>query len=392
MTNIELFFNPIDSDIVDLQENMTGNRMGKKIGLHTIGDFPDLSNVSIVILGVEEERNACNNQGCALAPDAIRKHFYQLYHQEKMPKIADLGNLKIGKQPNDTYTILSEILAELIENEIIPIILGGSQDITYANYLAYEKLNRVTNIVAIDPCFDIGRENDPISSNAYVNKIILRQPNFLFNYSNIGYQTYLVDPSDVDLMEKLLFDVHRLGLARMDLIECEPIVRGADMLSLDVSAIRFSDSPGCKNVFPSGFNGEEICKMLRLAGVSEKLTSLGIYEYNPTCDIANQSAMLISEIIWYFIDGVSIRTNDTPSLAKNNFYKYFVSLHDDAYEIVFYKSKDSGLWWMEIPINEAEYSKFKRHYILPCSAKDYEIACKNEIPERWLQTYKKIKI
>ena len=392
MSEIELYFNPIDSDIAEMLDDMTGNRMGKKIGIHTIGEFPDLDKVSIAIIGVEEDRNAFNNQGCAFAPDAIRKRFYQLYHQEKMPRMVDLGNLKTGKQAKDTYIILSEIIAELIDNEIIPIILGGSQDITYANYLAYEKLNRITNIVSIDSCFDIGTEDQPIRSDAYINKIILRQPNFLFNYSNIGYQTYLVDPSDLELMDKLLFDVHRLGLARTDLIECEPIIRGADMLSLDISAIRFSDSPGCSNITPNGFSGEEICKMIRLAGVSEKLTSFGIYEYNPTCDIANQSAMLIAEIIWYFIDGVSIRTKDMPSLAKNNFYKYFVSLHENAYEIVFYKSKDSGLWWMEIPINEAEFSKFKRHYILPCSAKDYEVACSNEIPERWLQTYKKIKI
>ena len=392
MSEIELYFNPIDSDIAEMLDDMNGNMMGKKIGIHTIGEFPDLDKISIAIIGVEEDRNAFNNQGCAFAPDAIRKSFYQLYHQEKMPRIVDLGNLKTGKQASDTYIILSEIIAELIDNEIIPIILGGSQDITYSNYLAYEKLNRITNIVAIDSRFDIGREDQSIQSNAYINKVILRQPNFLFNYSNIGYQTYLVDPSDLDLMDKLLFDVHRLGLARTDLIECEPIIRGADMLSLDISAIRFSDSPGCRNITPNGFSGEEICKMIRLAGVSEKLTSFGIYEYNPTCDIANQSAMLIAEIMWYFIDGVSIRTKDMPSLAKNNFYKYFVSLHENAYEIVFYKSKDSGLWWMEIPINEAEFSKFKRHYIVPCSAKDYEVACSNEIPERWLQTYKKIKI
>jgi arginase family enzyme len=304
-----------------------------------------------------------------------------------------LGNLKIGKQPNDTYTALSEIMADLIADDIIPIVLGGSQDITYANYLAYEKLNRVTNIVSIDPQFDIGRENEPLCSNAYINRIILRQPNFLFNYSNIGYQTYFVDSSEIELMDKLLFDTHRLGLARMDLIECEPIIRNADILSLDVSAIRFSDSPGCKNVSPNGFFGDEICKMAQLAGVSDKLSSFGIYEYNPTCDIANQTGMLIAEILWYFIDGVSIRKQDIPNFAKNNFYKYFVSLHENAYEIVFYKSKDSGLWWMEIPIENAESSKFSRHYIVPCSAKDYEFACSNDdIPERWMQTYKKIKM
>jgi len=392
MTEIELFFNPIEQDILDAFEDKSGHKMGSRIRLHTVGDFPDLDGVKIMLIGVEEDRNAYNNEGCSFAPDVVRKCFYQLYHREGMPQIADLGNLKIGKQPTDTYTILSEIMADLIDNDIIPIILGGSQDISYANYLAYEKLNRIANIVSIDTQFDIGRENMPMRSNAYINRIILRQPNFLFNYSNIGYQTYLVDPAEIELMEKLLFDTHRLGLARMDLIECEPIIRSADILSLDMSAIRFSDSPGCKNGTPNGFFGDEICKMVQLAGVSDKLSSFGIYEYNPSCDIANQSGMLIAEILWYFIDGVSIRKQDTPNLTKNNFYKYFVSLHEGAYEIIFYKSKESGLWWMEIPIENADSSKFSRHYIVPCSAKDYEFACTNEIPERWLHTYKKIKV
>ncbi|MDR1459023.1 MAG: formimidoylglutamase [Bacteroidales bacterium] len=391
MTNIELFFYPVNSEVVDFCDDVFKHKMGNNVRVHTVGNFPDLSDAKIAFIGVGEDRNAYNNKGCSFAPDVVRHCFYHLFYQEKTPQIVDFGNLRTGKQPSDTYAILSEIIADLIADDIIPVIIGGSQDLTYANYLAYEKLNRVANIVAIDSRFDIGREDLPLLSNAYVNRIILRQPNFLFNYSNIGYQTYLVDPAEIELMHKLLFDTHRLGLARMDLIECEPIIRNADILSLDMSAVRFSYAPGCKNVTPNGFGGDEICKMAQLAGASDKLSSFGVYEYNPTCDIANQTGILIAEILWYFIDGVSIRTHDTPNLMKNNFYKYFVSLHDNAYEIVFYKSKDSGLWWMEIPVDSLEYSRFGRHYIVPCSLKDYELACANEIPERWLQTYKKIK-
>ena len=308
-----------------------------------------------------------------------------------MPKTADLGNIKIGNAVNDTYTVLSEILAALIQDSIIPIILGGSQDLTYANYLAYEQLNRVINITAIDPLFNLGEEPQPLKSDTYLHKIILRQPNHLFNFSNIGYQSFFVDAEETDLMEKLLFDTHRLGLARADLTECEPIIRNADMLSLDISAIRFSDSPGCNLVTPNGFSGEEICKLAQFAGASDKLSSFGIYEYNPLCDIANQSAMLIAEMLWYFIDGVSLRTNDLPDVAIHNFFKYSVSLHENAYTIIFYKSMTSNLWWMEIPLQEGDNSKYKRHYIVPCSHKDYLTARTNEVPERWLQTYKKIR-
>ena len=382
-------FSPVDLEKIGFQSSKS-NQMGNKIDIHTKDGFPDLEDIKIVLIGVEEERGAFNNAGCEAAPDAIRSEFYRLFAPKNMPKTADLGNIKIGKAINDTYTVLSETLAALIAEDIIPIVLGGSQDLTYANYLAYEQINRVVNITAIDPLFNLGEEPQALKSNTYLHKIILRQPNFLFNFSNIGYQTYFVDSDEVNLMEKLLFDTHRLGLAKADLTECEPIIRNADMLSLDISAVRFSDSPGCNNVTPNGFSGEEICKLAQFAGASDKLSSFGIYEYNPLCDMANQSAILIAEMLWYFIDGVSLRTNDMPDVVKNNFYKYFVSLHQNAYEIIFYKSMTSGLWWMEIPLQDLEHSKFNRHYIVPCSHKDYLTACNNEVPERWLQTYKKI--
>jgi arginase family enzyme len=393
MKDIELFFFPVNPDVLDGCDDAIGNKMANNIRIHTVGNFPDMSNATIALIGVEEERNAYNNKGCSFAPDMVRRSFYQLYYQEKMPRIVDFGNLRIGKQISDTYAVLSDIIASLIENKIIPVIIGGSQDLTYASYLAYEKLNHIANIVSIDPRFDIGREDLPLLSNAYINRIILRQPNYLLNYSNIGYQTYFVDPAEIELMDKLLFDSHRLGLARMDLIECEPIIRNADIFSLDMSAMRFAYSPGCNNASPNGFSGDEICKMVQWAGVSSKLSSFGIYEYNPTCDIANQSGILIAEILWYFMDGVSLRTDNipNPSTREDHFNMYSVALHEGAYEIVFYKNKESGLWWMEVPIERKDYLKFGRHYIVPCSPKDYEIACSNEIPERWLQTYKKIK-
>ncbi len=387
------YFHPLYIEELDFfSSNHTTQLIGDNIYIHTEDKaFPAISNFKIVLFGVNEEKNAYNNSGCSQSPNEIRKQFYQLYRHSNMPPIADLGNLKIGITANDTYIALSDILIKIIEQGVIPIILGGSQDLTYANYCAYEKLNQVINITSIDAKFDIGNEDIAFKSNSYLHKIILKQPNYLFNYSNIGYQTYLVNNEEELLMDNLYFDAHRLGLVQEDIIDVEPIIRNTDLLSLDMSAVRFSDSPGCRHSTPNGFTGREICQLARYAGVSSKLSSFGIYEYNPSYDIASQSAKLISQIIWYFIDGYIIRQNDAPDMIKKNYYKYFVSLYDNAYEIVFYKSKVSNLWWMEIPCNNKN-PLYNRHYIIPCSLKDYEKACNNEIPERWLQTYKKIKI
>lgn len=86
-----------------------------------------------------------------------------------------------------------------------------------------------------------------------MSKIILQQPNYLFNFSNIGYQTYFVEQSALDLMQKLNFDIHRLGQARSKMDDVEPIIRNADLVSFDIGAIRHSEAPGNANASPNGF-------------------------------------------------------------------------------------------------------------------------------------------
>ncbi len=352
--------------------------------------FPSLENIDIAILGVKEDRNSFNNQGSALAPDQVREFLYQLYQGNSKTRIADLGNIKKGYEIDDTFFAVKTVLSELLKAHIIPVIIGGSQDITFANYLAYESLGQIINIASVDSSFDLGKAEQEISSKAYLSKIIMHQPNFLFNYTNIGYQTYFVDQDAIELMGKLYFDVYRLGYVRSNLEEVEPFVRNADLLTFDISSIRQSDAPGNANASPNGFYGEEACQIARYAGLSDKLTSIGFYELNPTFDSGGQTAHLVAQMIWYFIDGFYNRKHDFPLKEKDAYLKYRVSIKDHKYEIIFYKSKKSDRWWMEVPCPTNLKSKYERHYLVPCSYKDYQTALKEEMPDRWWQVYQKL--
>ena len=245
-------------------------------------------------------------------------------------------------------------------------------------------------MVVVGPTFDLGEAGQELSSQSYLSKIILHQPNYLYNYSNIGYQSYFVDQNALELMNKLYFDVYRLGFVQHNIQEVEPIVRNADLLSFDMGAVRQSDAPGNKNTSPNGFYGEEACQIVRYAGLSDKLTSVGFYELNPEFDNFYQTAHLVAQMIWYFIDGFNHRKKDYPVGDKSKCVKYHVSIQDNKHEIVFYKSKKSDRWWMSIPYPEGMELKFKRHHLVPCSYSDYEKACKDDLPERWLLAYQKL--
>lgn len=352
--------------------------------------FPDLESIQVAIIGVAEERGSINNKGCANSPNKVREELYSLYIDGEELKIVDLGNIKAGASKQDTYFAVTEVIQELIKKNIFVITLGGSQDLTYANYQAYEKLEQTVNLTIIDNQFNLGEAESQISSSEYLNKIILHQPNFLFNASILGYQTYFVSPLERKLMDDLYFDIYRLGELQADITKTESIVRNADLISLDVSAIRGADFKANKNITPNGFYAEQICQVLRYAGMSDKLSSIGLYEYNSTIDNNGLSAQLMGQMVWCILDGLLNRKKDFPIGSKDNYTKYRIHVENTSHELVFYKSDLSDRWWMEIPYPPHERSRFERHHLVPCNYQDYLDASQNHIPDLWWKTYQKL--
>jgi formiminoglutamase len=352
--------------------------------------FPDYHNADIALIGINEDRNAINNQGCSQGPDVVRKFLYPLYPAGHEMKIVDLGNIRAGFHVTDTYFALTEVVMEMLQNNVLPVLIGGGNDLAFANYQAYQNLGQIVNIVAIDPMFDLGHSEEELNSRSYLSNIILQQPNYLFNFANIGYQSYFTDQDALRLLRNLMFDTYRLGIVRANLEEAEPVIRNADIMSVDISAVRYSDAPGNANATPNGFYGEEICQLMRYAGLSDKLSSIGFYETNPTLDPNGQTAHLVAQMIWYFIDGFYNRAHDFPFRNEDDYMKYMVSIHDHKEELTFFKSKKTDRWWMEIPLESDLRAKYQRHYLVPCSYQDYQLACSNEIPDRWWMVYQKL--
>ncbi|HEY8780107.1 MAG TPA: formimidoylglutamase [Mucilaginibacter sp.] len=388
------FFTPIDVEKIVPKKGYYTSQLGARIEHFSI-DFPDLEQkTDIAIIGVQEDRNAINNVGCALAPDYIREKLYRLNEGNYNTKIVDLGNIRQGATVTDTYIALKTVVNELIKKNIIPVILGGGQDLTYAQYLAYETLEQKVDLVIIDSHFDLdddGKGLDTIeaTSVSYLNKIFLHEPNYLFNYSNLGYQTYFASQESLRVMDKLYFDAHRLGEIVGNVAVAEPVIRNASMISFDIGAIRSADAMGNANASPNGFYGEEACQLARYAGFNDKLSSIGFYEFNPAYDSNGQTAMLIAQMVWYFIDGVYNRKRDFPLNPKSQYLIYKTSLKHEEHELVFVKSKKSDRWWMQVPYPTGG-SKNERFHLVPCQYDDYKTAVSGEMPDLWWRTYQKL--
>ena len=376
------FLTPIDNDLLIEIKNLSSQHLSSKVVFHTEDAFPDLDKVKIALIGVLENRGDSKSV-TDVDLTAIRKEFYSLFPGNWSHTIADLGDILAGNSLDDTYFAVQKVVASLIKKRIIPIVIGGSQDLTYALYRAYDSLEQMVNLVSIDSKFDFGKQEDKISSESYLTKIIVEEPNNLFNYCNLGYQTYFNSQEEIDLIEKLFFDAYRLGEVCSNISISEPVFRDADIVTLDLTSVKSPDSGNYVTFVPNGFNGKEICSLARYSGISDKVALFGIFNQGNT----KQEAILVAQIIWYFVEGVHFRSNEYPFGSYKNYSKYIVPFEEE--DIIFYKSDKTDRWWIELPIFSNVNNKLKNNTLLPCSHEDYIAASNNEFPERWWKAQRK---
>lgn len=378
------FLVPVSDKVMAFTEFLPPQSIGKNIFAHTKKDgLPVFANASVAIFGVLESRNAFEKKTERLDIDSIRIQLYRLMMGNWNSTIIDIGDVEEGDTVEDTYFVVKEIVAGLLEEKIIPIIIGATQDITFPTYRAFDKIYDMVNLVSIDSRFDFGEDDELISSHSYMTKIITDKPNNLYNFSNLGYQSYFNAQEEIDLMERLFFDAYRLGDITSDISLAEPVLRNAHLVSLDARAIRASEMGLSAHFSPNGFTGREICSIARYAGLSDKVAVFGIYEM----ENSSLSFQLTAQILWYFIEGLSYRVQEKPNSKSDDFTKFTVPT--DAEQLVFYKSHLTERWWVEVPSILPEHTKTNSMALLPCTEQDYFDACNQIIPERWFKAYKK---
>ncbi|MFN3760117.1 MAG: formimidoylglutamase [Algoriphagus aquaeductus] len=381
--NLQTFFDPVAKFLSE--KAYPENSFFSQIIIHQ-ETFPDLNDVQIALVGLKECRGSRHAESMERGSSEIREKLYELKKGMVTYKVADLGDLISGDSLNDTYQKIRQVGEYLMKHQVLPVFFGGSHDLDYGQYLSYQKMKKLVTMVTVDAKIDM-EESGP-ESDRHTQEIVLHQPNFLFSYTHLAYQSFLVDPTLVNVMEKLYFDHVRLGQIRDNFKETEPLIRDADLMSIDLSAIQSSVAPGAVDAQPFGLTGEEACQICWFAGTNEKLSSFGIYGYDPYFDDAhNKTAKVAAVMIWYFIEGFYSR-KDSLSFKSADYIKYTVSLDTKPNTLVFYKSKRSGKWWMEIPHNETD--RFDRVSTVSCSYADYQLAQKGEIPERWINAQIKL--
>lgn len=377
------FLTPIDDTVLGITSLLPKQVIGKSIQVHTekLG-FPDLKNIGVALIGVQESRNSYYPV-IDYEINAFRRAFYQLYPGNWKVKIADLGDLPSGENPEDTYFALKEICKYLRQVNIIPVIIGGSQDLTVALYHSFEETNQWINMVSVDNRFDFSQEEELISGRSYMSEIIMETPSKLYNFTNLGYQSFLIAQEELDLMDKLFFEAYRLGHVLDFPEKTEPVFREADIASFDMKVLSALADGTYPKGMPNGVDSRTICSLARYAGISDRVSMIGFFEL-PNSAIFHQ---LLAQTIWYFVEGVNCRFGEYPVAITQGFTKYNVPMSDR--DLVFYKSEKSQRWWIALEVENYLDNKSQRSALLSCTHEDYIEACKDILPDRWWKATKR---
>ncbi|MFK7795988.1 MAG: hypothetical protein AB8E82_00940 [Aureispira sp.] len=317
----------------------------------------------------QEAHIALIGYGAAETYQAVREQLAMLSVNFKPNRVIDLGLVKPNLLP------LTELLDILLRQGIFPIVVAEKRDALMAQLKAYEQGSEQIALAMVDPKLDYKLEEE----KGLLNQLLQYSPQLLQQLTCIGSQSYLINPTVVQLLQQKQVNIYRLGSVVQQLEEVEPMVRQADIAGFSLRAIRGADVPALAPRNPNGLTAAQACQLVRYMSVSDQLSSLCIYDWKPQHEDYGQTALLTAQLIWFAIAGFYARVYEWP-IQRKQLRAYVVDNKLLDTSVTFYKSQKSDRWWVAIP---KEFSATEP--LVACSYSDYKMACEGEVPERLLQ-------
>jgi formiminoglutamase len=325
-------------------------------------------------------------RACALigihkeSADLLRQTLYGMSWTSDGLKLYDLGNVR-----KNNADFLIPLLKELLESSILPILIGSVPTFVYAQFQALLQIRDHISLATVDERVGFRLDKRHASADDYLQKIVHQRRESLFQLNLIGLQTHFVDPQLRKYLQQTGYDYLRLGEARDNPEQAEPLLRHADLVSFQLSALKGCEAPAQRQPSPSGLFLEEACRLCRYAGFSDKLRGFSLAGFDHSAPKAQQyaTAQAAAQLLWYLIDGIHARVGDYPATNKG-LTEYIVDWKGHAKaKLTFWKSSRSERWWLQVPAKTPR--KQARHRLIPCSYEDYKQTTQGDLPDRLWQ-------
>lgn len=331
----------------------------------------DFENCGIALIFCSDFRGAKNGDAEILDYRGVRRELYKLSKLDFEIPICDLGDLISGKSHADTHYILQEVLTACFQRKVLPIVIGGSNDLSYALFAALNFQQKNLTYSQISNVVSLAENTEEINEQNFLTKILSDSNFTLKNYHHLGYQKHLNEVDSVKLMKEVNFDVIRLAEMMNSSENSEPYFRRADLVTVNCDAVESSLEAFSINPQVNGLNRREICGYMKEAGLSDNLKAAGIFNYNAHSETL-MNHQLLAQMIWHLIEGFNIQKTH----PKEREYETFFLMIDNA-EVAFQRDSFTGLWYFG--------SEENRENLIPCSRQDYENAKRGILSPRFLR-------
>jgi len=360
---LDHWLSPVRLSSLSSFETLEDRQVGKRISIHLEEGFPDLKGIRAAIIGLGDAES-----------HAVREELYQMTWAFDGIEIADIGDLR-----KDDPNFVIPVLHELIDAGVIPILIARDKRHLDTQYRSYIQKQNPFKMVLVDS--NGGRLPSRSIRDNISYDILNRASSPLSDFASLGHQAHLMDSEILKDLQHRSFSMMRLGDAQANIRETEPLIRDASAFCMSLSALRFSEAPGQLQNYPSGFYSEEACQLCRYAGISDQVSSMGIYGFVAGIDPTRVTATMVAQLAWYFLEGVAQRKDELPERLQSA-QEYLVKISSLDQNISFLHSQRTDRWWMRV---RRLHDPDEPEVLIPCSPRDYQQAARDQMPDRLFQ-------
>jgi formiminoglutamase len=265
---------------------------------------------SFAIIGFQCDEGVKRNNGrsgAEEAPDKIKMALAKLpWHLSKGTNLYDVGNIKCEEgEMEEAQQELGKAVAKLLEQKVIPIILGGGHETLYGHYLGVRETigpDAKLGIINIDAHFDLRPYDEQSSSGTMFKQILDNDPNssyFVAGIQQAGNTLSLFETAKKQRVHYLLEEELTLGdMERIQGQICAFTARQEYiMLTLCTDAISSAYAPGVSAPSPFGLEPKLVRSLIRYITSNKKLLSFDLSEVNPLYDEENKTVTLAAHLI-----------------------------------------------------------------------------------------------
>jgi len=266
-------------------------------------------------IGVSENKG---RTGASKAPELIRQRLFSLTphpkyytrHTEYLSTVFNHDDLKLTSDLAENQNQLSEIVAEYLQVNTIPVILGGGHGTSYGHFLGYTRTETEVSIINIDAHTDVrplrngqGHSGSPFRQALEHNSFLCKDYSvFGLNPESVSRDHYhYVSGKGGELRYRDETDRASV-MSHLNNLNTDAV-----MVTMDMDAVSQSAAPGVSAPAAQGLTPDLWLKLAFEFGKNRKVRSFDLCEVNPEFDVDNQTVRLAALTVWYFLLGLSLR-------------------------------------------------------------------------------------